>query len=293
MKKVELTIGQKAFLTKLIKILNYFLAFKKTLILFAMELFINELSLHGQYHVVEDFEKAVKEFTAMFSYINEQVKEKKLYKDSLFVQREVFTNTYFTASFEQLRKKDLKENFRRIIFNQSNPKDWRKEQKHHVDEFYVCSICDENDGLVSDTSLAEAAERELVDEGTKHILLNFIDSRFSKYLDETIEVVKNKNEITCLLHFESRATFENWISHNFTEPTDIFLRDLNRFTRTKYSVQGATVFQEKITDYYWYLDNFHKTEFEVFDSIGKHLFVTDLEGNKISEAKKGRKISFV
>lgn len=45
------------------------------------------------------------------------------------------------------------------------------------------------------------------------------------------------------------------------------------------SVQGATVYKEKSTGYYWYLDNFHKTHYEVFDKTGKkHIGEANLDG---------------
>lgn len=45
-----------------------------------MQFFINELSLHNQFYTTNDFEKAVKEFSELFSCINEQIQAKKLYK---------------------------------------------------------------------------------------------------------------------------------------------------------------------------------------------------------------------
>lgn len=53
-------------------------------------------------------------------------------------------------------------------------------------------------------------------------------------------------------------------------------------------VQGAIVYREKATGYYWYLDNFHKTHYEVFDSLGKkHLGEANLNG--IIDKKKADK----
>ena len=53
-------------------------------------------------------------------------------------------------------------------------------------------------------------------------------------------------------------------------------------------VQGAIVYREKDTGYYWYLDNFHKTHYEVFDSLGKkHLGEANLNG--IIDKKKADK----
>lgn len=66
------------------------------------------------------------------------------------------------------------------------------------------------------------------------------------------------------------------------------LEDSTKFTKTAYVIQGAPVYQENSTKYYWYLDNFHKTHYEVFDSNGKnHLGEADLDGN-LDKSKKDK-----
>lgn len=66
------------------------------------------------------------------------------------------------------------------------------------------------------------------------------------------------------------------------------LEDPKRFTKTNLQMQGVSVYQENDTKYYWYLDNFHKTHYEVFDSNGKkHLGEADLDGN-IDKSKKDK-----
>jgi hypothetical protein len=53
----------------------------------------------------------------------------------------------------------------------------------------------------------------------------------------------------------------------------------------------TNVFQEKATSYFWYIDNFHKDEFEVFDSDKVHLGVANIEGIIQPNSKiKGRTI---
>lgn len=59
------------------------------------------------------------------------------------------------------------------------------------------------------------------------------------------------------------------------------LKDITKFEKCANieSVQGATVYRERATRHYWYLDNFHKTHYEVFDSLGKkHLGEASLDG---------------
>jgi hypothetical protein len=57
-----------------------------------MEFFINELSLEGQFYSDRTFEGAVVSFIEIFSYIREKIKEKKIYKDSLFANRTAIKN---------------------------------------------------------------------------------------------------------------------------------------------------------------------------------------------------------
>lgn len=57
------------------------------------------------------------------------------------------------------------------------------------------------------------------------------------------------------------------------------LLDKSRFKKTNYIQQGKPVYEEFATGHFWYLDNFHKNEYEVFDSQKQHIGVADLEGN--------------
>lgn len=51
------------------------------------------------------------------------------------------------------------------------------------------------------------------------------------------------------------------------------------FKRTAYQFQGQTIYQEIRTKHYWYLDNFHKYHYEVFDSNKKHIGEANTEGH--------------
>lgn len=79
------------------------------------------------------------------------------------------------------------------------------------------------------------------------------------------------------LPFASDVTeLVSWLDTHFQKIFD--LKDTTRFQRTDLSVQGTKVYKEIETGRYWYLDNFHKDEYEVFDAQGKHLGVADLSG---------------
>ena len=73
------------------------------------------------------------------------------------------------------------------------------------------------------------------------------------------------------------SEFELWVNTN--HKSGFSLLDKSRFKRTSQVQQGQTVYEEYKTGYFWYLDNFHKDHYEVFNSIRKHIGVADLDGS--------------
>ena len=184
----------------------------------------------------------------------------------------------------------LKENFKRVIFNRLNPKNWQIEQFHSGDILYSAEKCTYQDKYVTLTSVAEVAERVLQKPDLKHILINFKDSQFKglKFFEVIKEIEKNISiEVECV---DTKSDFEVWLNLQ-PEVIHAFLLNAKRFIRTKFVQQGATVFIEISTDSYWYLDNRHKNHFEVFNSIGEHIWEANLDGSTRLESKKpGRTI---
>lgn len=252
-----------------------------------MEIFINELSLHGQYPTPEVFIIAIKELIGIFIFIDEKIQTKQIFRDDiLFYQRAVIDDN-FIKSFENIRQKDLKQLFRSTVFNRPNLKKWKDEQLHSSDIIYTSESCTHQKNFVTDTSVAEIAERCLQRE-QRHILINFTESQFKGITSfEVIKDEKQKIKVECA---DSKNDFDKWLNLP-TEIVQAFLTNTNLFERTKFIIQGATVFKEIETGYYWYLDNFHKNEFEIFNSTGKHIAVANLNGKfKLNSAKKGRTI---
>lgn len=91
-----------------------------------------------------------------------------------------------------------------------------------------------------------------------------------------VEYPKELIKIPCFKDWDSLLSYLN--------DKGIFsfsLKDTRRFQKCANidPVQGASVYKELATGYYWYLDNFHKTHYEVFDSCGKkHLGEASLDG---------------
>lgn len=260
-----------------------------------MQIFINEQSLQGQYPTHAEFEQAVLTFMAIFSLISEKIRQNQLYKDSLFLSRQAIKNEAFQASFNQIRNKNLKDAFRGIIFNKLNPRDWRTEQVHNPNDVFTY-----NQDVVTDTSLAELAERHLQNEILLSFLVNFSQSQFANLTQ--LEIVKNKMDPISLDCVESKTGLEVWLETHFhlssieydiiskDPPTDrqTILGDTTRFKPTTYFPQGRRAYQEIKTGYYWYVDNSHygsEAHLEVFNRNHEHIGIADLQGN-IDETKK-------
>ena len=111
-------------------------------------------------------------------------------------------------------------------------------------------------------------EKILVFKDAKH-LLN-MPSNFAK-----IDFVTDANELKIWQSTHDKSTFT--------------LLDRTRFNKTNMIQQGKPVFEEITTGNYWYLDNFHKNEYEVFDNTHHHVGVADLNGIiDITQKTKGR-----
>lgn len=69
------------------------------------------------------------------------------------------------------------------------------------------------------------------------------------------------------------------------------LEDLTRFSPASGidPIQGAKVYEDNKTKYFWYLDMLHKIHYEVFDQTGRvHLGEADLDG-RLDPSKKDKK----
>ena len=282
-----------------------------------IEMFINEVSLQGQYSTQKEFEEAAKVIKSIFEFINllkKQYISQKTYSTKVIVNYESIKGNNFQSSLNQIKEKSLKRSIINIIFNKVSPKDWQKERIHsEQDNFDYVDGEDYKDA--TNTSLAEATQRQLINLDSKYLLINFIDSCFQCPNQEirecnSISIVKN-NDTENLIQLDSidqKVGLQNWLEKscqlsqlNYDEsssspPTDTqtILKDTHRFKRTKNLYDGRTIYEEKETGYLWYVDNLHygkSAHLEVFDNTGKnHIGESDLEG-KIDRTKSDIKKS--
>lgn len=271
-----------------------------------IEIFLNEVSLKGQYSTQTEFEEALKIIKSIFDSINSlkkaNIDPKNYYTDVLW-DCNAIKDVIFRESFNKIKQKDFKIAIKNIIFNKVNPKDWRTEQIHSAPDYFDY-VDGEDYKEAKNTSLAEATERQLINLDSKYLLINFINSCFQCPHEKipkcnSIFIVKNNDTINLinLDSVENHIGFKSWLENTcrFSDtkydqnsqkpPTDsqTILRDHDRFEPTNYKFGGRKIYQEKSTGYLWYVDNLHfgqSAHLEVFERTGKrHLGESDLDGN--------------
>jgi hypothetical protein len=249
-----------------------------------MEIFINELSLHGQFGDIAELEAAIDDFNKVFAVTTQA---KHIFSSSYLVNYEAIRDSIMAVNINRINR-DEREKFKRIIFNQAL--DWRDidHRKHSNDDLFYCKIIDD---IVTDCTLAEAAERQLIDtvSETNRLIVNFTQSHFK----ESISIIKNDISSVFLPCIDDDISFKKWLSLNETvEKAEDYLKSTLLFSKTKHQVQGRTIYQHTKNGQYWYLDNFHKTHFEVFNALQEHLGVANLQGEiDYAKKEKGRTIN--
>ncbi len=275
-----------------------------------MEIFINEVSLEGQYTSELEFVSAIKDFIEIFKLLNKKTNNKQVYKEDskLFVNYNAIRESNFSASLNVIKDKSLKQAFVEIVFNKQNPKEWRKEQLHSSNDLFDY-LNNETSKNVTDTSLAEVSERSLRNKDSIYLVINFKSSTFNLLHPDIKEcciilIIKNNDETQPIKldGIDSHLALQNWlevklslsrIEYDFLSrypPKDqqTILRDTQRFQKTQNLYDGRSVYREVQSDRYWYVDNFHygqASHIEVFNAQGDHIGESDLDGN-IDETKK-------
>lgn len=251
-----------------------------------MEMFMNELSLQEQYNNIQEFTESVIVFTKIVSKLNEVKCDKTLFKKGDFYwHKKAISNQDFRSSLNKIKDKIILVSFKKIVFDRNNPKNWLDEQVHSNQDNFISVTLDCN---VTGQTLAEVAERKIQNSQNTYLLLNFKNSSFS---GETETKITKNDEVTKKIDcVDSLEEVNIWIENNCVIKP--IVENTNKFERTSKTVKGATVYKEKETDYYWYLDTLHNNHYEVFNSQKEHLGEADLEGNldigKKDSSKNGK-----
>lgn len=117
------------------------------------------------------------------------------------------------------------------------------------------------------------------------------------------ESTKSKGRMTCFVDAPQRSGLPcawqkiRWLTSydevlQFCREQGVFdfdLTDTSRFSPTGKVEQGAPVYKERSTGYFIYLDNMHKTHYEVFSPAGQHLGEMSLNGQLDRSTADNRK----
>lgn len=237
----------------------------------------------------------------------------------------------FRKSLNAIKKRELKEMLLEVVFDKTSPAPWEAARRHtRPDEYHwvkpkidhslqsdeaedpqtrphasgsgeqdVDSLAESNGSSadehlvnVTDTSVAEVAERLRCGAVKIACLLNFVGSRLTGHL--SLEVRKNDEaELTSVPSFEAVDTFDKWLGGfrgaapydtNTRTPLDeeTCLVDATRFVRTSLpEQQGRAIYEELLSGDLYYVDNLHRgadAHLEVFSKRKVHRGEASLDG---------------
>ena len=254
-----------------------------------MEVYVNECSIHGQYDNQANFDKALQELFKVLDSLLKQKLDIQSYQDESWQVYQAINTEPFVASLNSVRQKGLRVAFLNVINQKLQAKSWQTDRLHSPDELYVYG-----DEVVTDTCMAEVAERTIQNADVLRLLVNFPRSKFTGLSD--VKIVKNENDEAVLDCVDQHDELTEWLETNLqlsrstydfsssTPPTDEQTLLINKDLYVKTNnirVQGRAVYKEIKTDYFWYVDNLHfgpKSHLEVFNSTGSHIGEADLSG---------------
>lgn len=231
-----------------------------------MDILLNELSLSGQHASREIFvDKILPSLIEVLDEIQNLFKAT-IYKNQEFYSSKVTrTDTIhhilvgdLSRQYPSLRK--IKRQFFSPLFAEPY---WEGTRKHSENYSYTYEGND-----ICNHSVAEACERDKV-------IISFIGTEL--FREETLSVLKNGNEQIGIDNLFNAGHYSN-VLHQRGIVYSFSLKDGSRFKKDGRVVQGQNVYKEIGTGYYWYLDNLHKTHYEVFDRNGQHIGTANTDG---------------
>lgn len=231
-----------------------------------MDILLNELSLSGQYTSREIFvEEILPTLIGVLDEIQE-LSDATIYKNQEFYLSKVTsTDTIHDILVKDLSRqypslKKIKRQLNSCLFTDPY---WESNRKHSTNDSYTYRGND-----ICNHSVAEACERN-------QVILSFRDSNL--FREETLSIFKNGNEQIDIDNLVNAGHYVN-ILHQRGIIYSFSLKDGTRFQKDGRIVQGKNVYREIDTGYYWYLDNFHKDHYEVFDRNGQHIGTANEKG---------------
>jgi len=254
-----------------------------------MQVFLNETSLEGQFVNPSTFDQAIEEIIRIFGFLNSLIFfDKIIYIDSFLINFEAIKGSNFLKTLNSMKNTYFKEAFIRILFDRLHAVNWRDDKFHNSEDSYIF-----DSRSVTDTSIAELAERKIQNRNIDGFLVNFLNSSMASF--SSIEINKNStvnvfvdlvnNFDTLKIWLESKLQLSTYL-YDFSStkpPSDkqTALRNSNRYVVMKRFHDGRRIYQDVYNDNYVYVDNFHygvAAHLEIFDREGIHLGEANLQG---------------
>ncbi len=257
-----------------------------------MDSFLNECSLHQQFHAEDDFARALIEVNKVLSVIADCPTDKHFYYDKALYYKSVVGHHTFSSCLNRVRDKSIKMLFVRRLKDLLFARDWHEVQLHQDCQYAW------NGQDVRGTSIAELAERRL--RSYDGFLVNFLSEVFPS--GSLVTIVKRDLEATQLDCISHKQDFRNWCRRNPQlgiatynldsgrppQDEETILGKRSRFQATSRINQGRRVYIDRETNYYWCTDNDHvgsRAHIEVFNAGGQHVGEASLEGT-LDEGKR-------
>lgn len=261
-----------------------------------IEIYFNERSIHEQFYNRTDAYSALKVFFSVLNLIGDLSVEHRFFRNNDPIKiSKALRDEYLIATIDRVPDRSLKQAIIEVWYSRLRAIDWTNERAHSPGDVFAC-----NGDQVTETSMAELAERTFRNTTLVGTLFNFPKSRYAGR--DTICVTKNNSDARDLQCVEERLGMATWLSsvlqlrdlsydyHSPQPPNDerTVLRDRVRFARTNQINGGRRVYKEVETGYYWYVDNLHfgtSAHLEVFDPCGMHIGEADVQGT-LDETKR-------
>jgi hypothetical protein len=237
-----------------------------------VQILLNELSLTAQYTSIDHFiDQGIK---GIFPVFNELQKDDTIFKKHEFYACKVTQTDSIHDIFKGSvsRTSDELRKFKVYLSHFFEDPYWEDDPKQDPKGNYLL-----NNDSISGSSIAESIHRDCLIISFSHENFKVHDLIVNKDgQDNLIGNLFDEGQYTTLLY--TRGLLSRFSTKNLTA-----------FSRTQYIRQGERVYLEIQTGNFWYLDALHKNHFEVFDSNGNHVGISDLQGNIDTKKKvKGR-----
>lgn len=267
------------------------------------QIFLNELSIHGQYRSLEEFAIAIKTVTDVLLRAKSSDIPLAIYYTPVLYHHPVCGALKFSSCLSRIENADIKLAFRQAVQKSPIFFSWLNEPIHDQSGgVYTLNSVD-----VTGNSIAELAERVM--RGQVGALLNFSPS-----LQFNVRTLNVNKGATCQISINLLCIIDDltqWLASQFPglvrtdydvnsidPPTDsqTCLRNKSQFSKKEgFHNQGRSIYLDRKTRYFFCVDNAHfgnAAHLEVFNTLGKHLGEASLNGEiDFSKADSGKRLT--